>query len=144
MGTGPSHLFNSRCRAEVMVKSNVGGVAESAWVPAGTSAEEIAALSYIKGRFDLNFVRPGKDVLPAPVAGQAPDRVGLFFCGSDVPIKAGMRLVTVPNDNGKEPVKGIFEIRVIPDVAIDFSDAHHIEVQVIETQQSLDESNWPD
>lgn len=137
------HLFNSVCRAEVIARRNVDGVTTTTWGPAGTTAAEKATLAYIKGRFDLNFIRPGKDVLPAPVAGQAPDRIGLFFCGPEVPIKAGMRLVTLDNARGKQPVSGIFEIRVIPDEAIDYSDAHHIEVQVIETQQKLDSSNWP-
>ncbi len=143
MGVGPQHLFPSRCKAEVMVKSNVDGEAETSWVAAGTTDTEKAALAYIRGRFDLTFVRPGKDVVAAPQAGQAQDRMGIFFCGSDVPIRAGMRLITVPNDQGKEPIKGIFEIKVIPDVAQDFSDGHHIEVQVIETLQKSDTLKWP-
>lgn len=138
------HLYNSRCKAEVMQKANVDGVAESSWAPAGDTEEEKKILAYIKCRIDLNFVRPGKDIPQAPVAGQAPDRMGLLLCDPDIPLKAGMRLVTVPNDYGKMPVTGTFEMRAIPDGAIGFSDTHHLEVQVIESQQNLDETNWPD
>ena len=40
-------------------------------------------------------------------------------------------------------MKGTFEIRVIPDEAQDFAKTHHLEVQVIETNQNLTLENWP-
>ena len=51
--------------------------------------------------------------------------------------------MAIPNREGKTPVKGTFEIRVMPDEAIDFSDQHHIEVQIIESNQNLSKDNWP-
>jgi hypothetical protein len=82
---------------------------------------------------DLLFVRPGKDVLPPFEAGVARNRMGVMFCSSSVPILAGDRIVMLSG-----PIQGTFEIRNIPDYAQDSSHAHHIEVQVIETNQTLD------
>jgi hypothetical protein len=89
-------------------------------------------------RLDLTFLRPGKDQ-PAPlVAGRAPDRIGVCYYdpatdANGIPyVKAGDRLACVAG-----PIYGTFEIRTIPDVAQDFTGAHHIEVQVIEVAQQL-------
>lgn len=88
---------------------------------------------YMWCRLDLGFIRPGKDQ-PAPlVAGRAPDRVGVCYYdpvtdASGVPlVQANDRLTCVQG-----PVAGVFEIRLVPDVALDLIGAHHIEVQVIE------------
>lgn len=89
-------------------------------------------------RLDLNFVRPGKDQPPAVVAGRAPDRVGVLFYDiltddSGVPyIRAGDRIQCIAG-----PIFGTFEIRTIPDVAQDYTGAHHCEVQVVEVSQAL-------
>lgn len=129
------HLFASVVRTERMHLTASGGVASMDWfaVPGG---------EYVPCRLDLNFVRPGKDIAPAPVAGKAPDRIGLMFCGSDWVGRAGDRIVAIPGDVGDMPVAGTFEIRVIPDVVVGFAAAHHLEVQILETNQAL-ENIWP-
>lgn len=86
----------------------------------------------VRCRLDLTFLRPGKDAPPAIEAGVAPDRVGIMFCSSAVDLQAGDRVVTVSG-----PVTGTFEIKAIPDVALDYSSGHHIEVQIFETNQTL-------
>jgi len=99
--------------------------------------DQEAPLSAVKCRLDLNFLRPGKDV-PAPIeAGAAPDRIGVMFCRATVPLRAGDRIVATAG-----PVKGIFDIKSIPDVALDFASGHHIEVQIVETVQNL-AGVWP-
>lgn len=130
------HLFSSAVRIERMGLSAVDGVASMDWttVPGG---------EYVRCRLDLNFLRPGKDIAPAPVAGKAPDRIGLMFCSNGTPIKAGDRVITIPNDAGQMPVEGTFEIRVIPDTVVGYSAAHHIEIQILETNQALD-GRFPD
>lgn len=86
-------------------------------------------------RLDLNFVRPGKDQPMPAEAGRTPDRVGLMFCSTDSGIRSGDRLRAVSG-----PVEGMFEIRVVPDVAVDYSSGHHMEVQVVEVaQQPVDD-----
>jgi hypothetical protein len=89
-------------------------------------------------RLDLNFLRPGIDQ-PAPfVAGRAPDRVGVcyFDLATDQAgnpyIEAGDRLLCVHG-----PIRGSFEIRMIPDVAQGFSGGHHVEVQVVEVAHQV-------
>lgn len=138
------HLFNSVVRVERLQLVTTDGVAEMDWAQA-TDPDPNAAemLKYLECRLDMNFLRPGKDILPAPEAGKAPDRIGIMFTYPYAPIKAGDRIVAIPNREGKTPVKGTFEIRVMPDEAIDFSDQHHIEVQIIESNQNLSKDNWP-
>lgn len=131
-----AHFYNSTVRVEELKSSVQDGVATTTWVP-------VAGLEKVKCRLDLNFVRPGKDILPAPVAGKVPDRIGILFTSSGMPLKAGQRVVAIPDKFGSIPVKGTFEIRVVPDEAIGFSDAHHIEVQIIEVAQKPAEFNWP-
>ena len=138
------HLFNSVVRVERLQLVTTDGVAEMDWAQA-TDPDPNAAemLKYLECRLDMNFLRPGKDILPAPEAGKAPDRIGIMFTYPYAPIKAGDRIVAIPNREGKTPVKGTFEIRVMPDEANDFSDQHHIEVQIIESNQNLSKDNWP-
>lgn len=137
------HLFPSAVRVERMQLVVVDGRATMDWSQATDPDEALNdMLQYLKCRIDMNFLRPGKDIAPAPEAGKAPDRIGILFCAPYAPIKAGDRLVTIPNEANKIPVKGTFEIRVMPDEAIDYSDQHHIEVQIIETNQAL-EDIWP-
>jgi hypothetical protein len=130
------HLFASVVRVERMGLTQVDGVATMDWSP-------VDGGEYVRCRLDLNFLRPGKDIAPAPVAGKAPDRIGLMFCSSDAPIRAGDRVVAIPGDDGTVPVSGTFEIRVIPDLAMGFSAPHHMEIQILETNQDLDEDIWP-
>jgi hypothetical protein len=88
---------------------------------------------YMWCRLDLGFIRPGKD-FPAPlVAGRAPDRVGV--CYYDLMTNAAGQPLVQSNDRllcVQGPVYGEFEVRLVPDVAIDYAYAHHVEVQVIE------------
>lgn len=130
------HLYASVVRIERMSLTMSGGVASMGWstVPRG---------EYVPCRLDLNFVRPGKDIAPAPVAGKAPDRIGLMFCSQEAPLRAGDRIVTIPGDDGQMPIDGTFEIRVIPDIVVGYSAAHHMEIQILETNQALDDA-WPD
>lgn len=123
------HLFASRVRVERPAITNVNGRARTEW-------SAVSGASSVPCRLDLQFVRPG-DIPPAIVAGKAPDRYGLGFFSVGAPIKAGDRLVTVSG-----PVTGTFEIRTIPDNANAFSAAHHIEVQIWETNRDLD-AFWP-
>ena len=89
-------------------------------------------------RLDLGFLRPGIDQ-PAPfVAGRVPDRVGVcyFDLATDAEgspyIMAGDRLHCVDG-----PIRGTFEIRMIPDPAVGFATSHHVEVQVIEVAHQV-------
>lgn len=126
------HLFSSVVRVERLQLQLVNGRAVTDWA---LSPE--AGADWVECRLDLNFMRPGKDI-PAPInTGVVPDRIGIMFCAPDAPIKAGDRLVTIDNEYGRQPVKGTFEIKQIPDEALDYSDAHHIEVQVVETTQTI-------
>lgn len=138
------HLFNSAVRVERMQLTNVGGRSVMDWAQATDDDPALSdMLQFLKCRLDMNFLRQGKDILPAPVAGRATDRIGVMFTYPYAPIKAGDRIIAIPNEKNKIPVKGTFEIRAIPDEAIDFEDAHHIEVQIIETGQELTQENWP-
>lgn len=138
------HLFNSVVRVERVGMSVEDGVATMGYTQAIDDDPALSAmLEYLRCRIDMNFIREGKDALPAIVAGRAPDRVGVLFTYSYAPLRAGDRLVAIENERGTIPVPGAFEIRSMPDVAIGFSDGHHIEVQVIETGQELTQENWP-
>lgn len=138
------HLFPSAFRVERMQLVVTDGVATMDYAQATDEDPALnSMLQFLKARLDLNFLRQGKDVLPAPVAGRASDHIGVLFTVAYAPIKAGDRLVAIPNEQNKIPVPGTFEIREMPDVAIDFSDAHHIEVQVVEVGQELTDDNWP-
>lgn len=139
-----AHLFNSVVRVEEMQYTVEEGVPTITWAQATHPDQDLnAMLAYMPVRLDLNFIRPGKDIPQAVVAGRAPDRIGVLFALPHAPLKAGQRVVTIPGDTGQEPVKGVFEVRVVPDMAIDYSSAHHIEVQVVETTQQLT-GIWPE
>jgi hypothetical protein len=98
---------------------------------------------YLMCRIDVQFVRRGVDQ-PAPiVAGKAPDRTGVLYYdpvvdyATGVPvILSGDRLVCVSG-----PIMGTWEVRQIPDVAQDVLGAHHVETQVIEVAQSLQQGS---
>lgn len=137
-------LFNSAVRVERMQLTVTNGRAVMDYTQATDDDPALNdMLQFMKCRLDMNFLRQGKDVLPAPVAGRAPDRIGVMFAPAYAPLRAGDRIVAIPNERGTIPVKGTFEIRVMPDEAIGFSEQHHIEVQIIETGQELTGENWP-
>lgn len=122
------HLYSSTCKVQRLVKSVQNGMVSANWTDVSTPP-----LSSFKCRLDLNFLRPGKDAPPAYEAGTAPDRVGIMFCSASLPLLPGDRIVTVSG-----PVSGVFEIKMIPDIAIDYSSGHHIEVQIVEAVQNLE------
>ena len=137
------HLFNSLVRIERLNTTVQDGQAVTSYVQATDSDPAIDALLHaLPCRLDLNFIRNGKDAIPAQVAGRAPDRFGVLFASAFAPLKAADRVVTIPNSTGDLPVDGTFEIRAIPDRAIAFSARHHIEVQVVEVGQELT-TDWP-
>lgn len=139
------HLYPSAFRVERLQLVRVeDGIPYTDWVQATSEDEnENDMLQYLRGRLDLGFIRPGRDIPLAPEAGKAPDRMGLFFTFPYAPIRAGDRLVAVPNEQGKMPIKGTFEIRPKPDEVQGYDDAHHLEVQVIEVGQDLGDIQWP-
>lgn len=129
------HLYSSRVKVQRLQHLVVAGKqATFDWV------DQPAPLNSVPCRLDLIFVRPGRDVLPAHEAGVARSRIGIMFCAPNVPLLAGDRIVTIAG-----PENGTFEIRNIPDKAQDSSSAHHIEVQIVETNQTLDsgDSQFP-
>lgn len=121
------HLFASTVKVQRMQLQVVEGR-----TPYHDWVDQPAPLNAVKCRLDLLFVRVGKDAPPAQEAGAATNRQGVMFCSASVPIQAGDRIVTTAG-----PVDGTFEIKNIPDRAVDFGSAHHIEVQVFETNQTL-------
>lgn len=138
------HLFNSRVRVERLQLIVVDGRPEMQWAQA-TDPDPVAdeMLQRLPCRIDTDFVRPGKDQPPAYEAGKAQDRVALFFTFPYAPIRAGDHFIAIENDHGKIPVPGTWDLRNIPDTPQDFADQHHIEVQVVEINQNLNEENWP-
>lgn len=127
------HLFKSRVEVLRLSGQLVNGTPELMWgrVQAHLDSTLLNA-GEMMCRLDLNFVRPGKDQPMAIVAGRAPDRVGVMFFTATDQIKAGDRIRCIAG-----PVTGTFEIRAIPDPAVGYATAHHMEVQVVEVAQSL-------
>ena len=89
-------------------------------------------------RLDVGFMRPGKDQPQPFAAGRAPDRVALMFFdpatdqGGRSLVRSGDRFTCLAG-----PVYGVWELRLIPEVAQDYVAAHHMEVQVVEVSQAL-------
>lgn len=119
------HLYSSTVRVK-----RVSAVSEDGSLE--LSYNTVPRLQNVRCRLDLNFLRMGKDQLSPIVDGRAPDRVGVMFCNSDIALKPGDHLETVTG-----PVTGTFEIKAIPDQALDYGTAHHIEVQIIEVSQDV-------
>lgn len=139
------HLYNSVVRVERLELTPVPGKRPAmTWVQATDEDPAINdLLQYLKCRIDMNFLRPGKDIPAAPEAGKAPDRMGLLITSAYAPLRAGDRVIAIPNERNKIPVPGTFYLKVIPDAAQDYDDQHHLEVQIIEESQYLSEANWP-
>jgi hypothetical protein len=119
------HLYASLVKAQKTQTVVQDGMASVQWV-------DVPGIAPFRCRLDLTFLRPGKDIPVAQEAGVMQDRIGVLFCSASVPLKAGYRIVTISG-----PVTGTFDIRAIPDVAVDYSSGHHVEVQIIETPQNL-------
>lgn len=130
------HLFNSRVAVYRLDGTATDGILSTSWLP-------VTGLEYVKCRLDIGLLRPGKDQ-PMPVeAGKAPDRIGVLYCLPAIGIKAGDRIIAVPNDYGLLPVEGTFEIKIIPEPTQAFAFIHHIEVQVVEVGNIHTFDNFP-
>lgn len=122
------HLYSSVVKVQRLTKTrDSSGMSRTEWTTAPSP------LNSFRCRLDLNFLRPGKDAPPAQEAGVVPNRIGIMFCSASLPLRAGDRIVTISG-----PVEGTFDLKVIPDIAVDYDSAHHIEVQVEESVQALD------
>jgi hypothetical protein len=133
-------FYSSTCQVLRLDRAlGAGGGMTFAWDAVDTIVDPVLNQpGLLQCRLDMTFLRPGKDQ-PAPmVAGRAPDRVGVcyFDLATDadgVPlVLAGDRLRCVAG-----PIYGTFEVKLIPDVAIDLIGAHHVETQVSEVSQML-------
>lgn len=127
------HLFSSRVEVLRLSGTMTNGTPVLSWGRVQSTLDNtLNAPGELMCRLDLNFVRPGKDQPMPIVAGRAPDRTGVMFYSVTDQVKAGDRVRCVSG-----PIIGTFEIRAIPDPAVDGLTAHHMEVQVIEVAQSL-------
>lgn len=133
-------LYTSVCNVlRITPVLDDGGSMSVSWAQLTAIVDPYVALpGQIACRLDLGFIRRGIDMPMPLVAGRAPDRVGVAFfdCMTDINglplVLAGDRLQCVSG-----PITGIFDIRQVPDVAQQFTGAHHVEVQVIEVSQAL-------
>jgi hypothetical protein len=121
------------------LSTNTGGAASVTWSPLTAILDPVVNIpGQLRCRLDLQFIRRGVDQPPAVAAGRAPDRVGVMYYipvtdVNGIPlVQAGDRAVTLTG-----PVYGVFEIRNLPDVALDFVGGHHVEVQIVEVSQNL-------
>lgn len=127
------HLYNSRVAVTELSGTMQFGTPTLAWNKLAVIVDShLAVPGEMMCRLDLNFLRLGKDAPMPVVAGRAPDRVGVLFCDVTDKLKAGQRIECLAG-----PVRGTFEIRTIPDEAVDYMSAHHVEVQVVEVAQQL-------
>ncbi len=127
------HLYSSLARILRLSGTLVNGTPTQAWSTVDIMVDpDLGEPGMLMCRLDLTFVRPGKDQ-PMPVtAGRAPDRVGLLFCDPTDGLLAGDRVQMMDG-----PVTGTFELRTVPDPAVDLASVHHLEMQVIEVSQAL-------
>lgn len=127
------HLFASRVEVLRLSGTLVRGNPIMTWVRVTDVLDlSLGVPGELLCRIDLQFQRPGKDQPMPVVAGRAPDRLGVLFCSITPSLLAGDRLHCIAG-----PVNGTFEIRTIPDPALNNTAAHHLEVQVVEVAQSL-------
>lgn len=127
------HLYSSRVEALRLSGVLVDGSPQLTWAKVGDVIDPgLGVAGELLCRLDLSFLRVGKDTPMPAVAGRAQDRTGVCFFDANDNIKAGDRLRCLAG-----PVTGTFEIRSIPDAAVDYATAHHMEVQVVEVAQQL-------
>jgi hypothetical protein len=131
-------LYTSKAQVLRLQATLESGSATVVWTPV---TDILDPYLMEPGRFmcqlDLQFTRPGKDQPMPLVAGRSPDRVGVLFF-DPVTDKDGFPLILAGDriNMVEGPIRGTFEIRVIPEVAQDLLGAHHIETQVIEVSQA--------
>lgn len=103
----------------------------TAWVQVNTVYDSRLRPGEFLGFMDLFFLRPFKDLPPASQqGGYTPLRTGVLFCGPKCDtLRPGDRLKCIAG-----PVKGTFEIKVIPDAVVNIltGQIDHTEVQVFE------------
>lgn len=128
------HLYNSRVSVHRLTVDMMDGLATQTWQKIDAIVDYYLAVpGEMMCRLDLIFQRPGKDQPMPLIAGRAPDRVGLLIFDPTYEIFSGDRFHVLDG-----PVRGTFEIRVMPDPAQAFvMTAHHMEVQVIEVAQKF-------
>jgi len=127
------HLYNSRAEVYRLSGGIVSGTPTFTWAKITTYPDlTYGVAGEMMCRLDLSFMRQGKDQPMPVVAGRAPDRVGVLFYDNTDVLKAGDRIVMASG-----PVTGTFELRAIPDPAVAYATAHHMEVQVVEVSQDL-------
>lgn len=127
------HLFHSTAEVIRLSSALDNGTPIITWTKVAAVVDPLHGIpGEFRCRLDLTFIRPGKDQPMAAVAGRAPDRVGVLFFDPTPHVLAGDRIRLVAG-----PVSGTFEIRTIPDPAIDLALVHHMEVQVIEVAQQV-------
>lgn len=101
------------------------GVLSSSWTP-------VPGMESVQCRIEVGFYRPGKD-MPVPVqAGRAPDRVATYWVAPGLDLQPGDRMECV-----RGPVIGTWEVRTVPDRAINMQNFHHQEGQAIEVAPSV-------
>lgn len=137
MAPSLTHLFNSRIRVYRLYFWNDEGV------PCQQYVEQPAPLSGQRVRLDPIFLKPGIRAASPNSAGSAPDRVGTLFANLDSGLLAGDYVEAIPNQYGVIPVPGTWEIITIPDVAVGYSAAHHIEAQIVSITQVLIDAARP-
>lgn len=127
------HLFNTRAEVLRLDGELTAGSPVLSWNKLTYVLDPyINSPGELMCRLDLTFQRPGKDQPMPIVAGRVPDRIGVMYFSVTDQVKAGDRIRPISG-----PILGTFEIRVIPDPAVAFSAAHHMEVQVIEVSRNL-------
>lgn len=127
------HLFNSRVEVLRLSGTVQLGIPMFTWQKITDMVDPaLGVAGEMRGRLDLTYQRPGKDVPMPVVAGRAPDRVGVWFFSWTKLLKAGDRLVFIDG-----PMEGTFELRASPDPVSGRRTVHHGEVQVIEVAQNL-------
>lgn len=90
-------------------------------------------------RFDLVFVRLGKDALalaPSIEAGRQPDRMGILFWQNSAVLVIGDRLDIV-DQAGVYTLSGMFEVTSVPDPVPGLRGIHHWEIPVKEVAQAV-------
>lgn len=127
------HLFHTRAALLRPFDELVDGLAQLTWQKVQALVDPLLGVpGEFMCRIDLGYQRPGKDQPMPLVAGRAPDRVGLLFCDPTDEIRSGDRIHCIEG-----PVQGTFELRVMPDPAVGFGAAHHLEAQVVEVSNNM-------
>lgn len=127
------HLYMSRCEVLRLNSRMVHGTPTQTWSKIDAVVDpQLAVPGELMCRLDLTFLRPNIDTPMPIVAGRVNDRTGVMYFDYTTEIKAGDRVRCIDG-----PVTGTFDIRVVPEPAIDYRGAHHMEIQVIEVSQQL-------